>query len=138
MTETGSWFMNAVFFLYLPWDVISSFEHVLWIIYIGDIYKRNCQRQRHVTVTLGSMTVLALATLGNATVLALATLGNSTVLALATLGNATVFALAILGGATRNRNNPICFTSPKVAKASTMVTVVCRCHQHFRLQMSPM
>jgi len=102
-----------------------------------------------VTVTLGSMTVLALATLGNATVLALATmgnatvlalatLGNSTVLALATLGNATVFALATLGGTTRNRNNPICVASPKVAKANTMVTVVCCCHQHYCLQKSPM
>jgi hypothetical protein len=40
-----------------------------------------------------------------------------------TLGSATVLALATLGGATRNRNNLICIASPKVAKASTMVTV---------------
>jgi hypothetical protein len=31
---------------------------------------------------------------------------------------AIVLALATLGGATRNRNNPICVASPKVAKAS--------------------
>jgi hypothetical protein len=43
---------------------------VLWIAYIGDIWKRNCWRQwheRHATVTLGGATVLALATLGSAT-----------------------------------------------------------------------
>ncbi len=37
-----------------------------------------------------------------------------------------------LGGATRNRNNPICVASPKVAKASTIVTVTCRCRQRYR------
>jgi hypothetical protein len=36
-----------------------------------------------------------------------------------------VLALAILCDATRNRNNPICVTQPKVAKASTMVSVDC-------------
>jgi len=35
-----------------------------------------------------------------------------------TLGNVSELALATLGGATRNRNNPICVVSPKVAKAS--------------------
>ncbi len=39
------------------------------------------------------------------------------------MGGATVLALATLGNALRNRNNPICVASPKVAKASTMVTV---------------
>jgi len=43
--------------------------------------KKNCWRQRHVTVI-------------------------------------TVLALATLGDVTRNRNNPICVASPKVAKAS--------------------
>jgi hypothetical protein len=31
-----------------------------------------------------------------------------------------------------NRNDPICVVSPKVAKASTMVTVACRCRWHNR------
>jgi hypothetical protein len=31
-----------------------------------------------------------------------------------------------------NRNDPICVASPKVAKASTMVTVACRCHRRYR------
>jgi hypothetical protein len=35
-----------------------------------------------------------------------------------TLGNVTVLALATLGSVTRNRKNPICVASPKVAKAS--------------------
>jgi hypothetical protein len=48
-----------------------------------------------------------------------------------TLGGMTVLALATLGGVTSNRNNPICIASPKVAKASTMVTVACNCHQHY-------
>ncbi len=38
-----------------------------------------------------------------------------------------IFALAALGGATKNRNNPICVASPKVAKASTAVTIACHC-----------
>jgi len=33
---------------------------------------------------------------------------------------------------TRNRNKPICVTLPKVAKASTMVTVACCWHRHYR------
>jgi hypothetical protein len=37
-----------------------------------------------------------------------------------------VLALATLGG-TKNRNNPICVASPKVAKTSTVLTVVCCC-----------
>ncbi len=32
---------------------------------------------------------------------------------------------------TRNRNNLICVSSPKVAKTSIMVTVLCRCRQHY-------
>jgi hypothetical protein len=40
-----------------------------------------------------------------------------------------VLALATLGG---NRNNPICFAPPKVAKARTMVSVACRCRLHYR------
>ncbi len=32
-----------------------------------------------------------------------------------------------------NRNVPICITSPKEAKASTMVTVACRCRRHYRV-----
>jgi hypothetical protein len=40
-----------------------------------------------------------------------------------------VLALATLGDATRNRNNPIYVAQPKVAKARTMVSVTCRCHQ---------
>ncbi len=43
-----------------------------------------------------------------------------------------VLALANLGDATRNRNNPICVMQPKVAKASTMVSVACHCHRHYR------
>ena len=31
-----------------------------------------------------------------------------------------------------NRNDPICVVSPKVAKASTMVTVACRCRWRYR------
>ncbi len=42
-----------------------------------------------------------------------------------------VLALATLGRATKNTNNPICVASPKVAKASTVVTVVCHCRQRF-------
>ena len=30
-----------------------------------------------------------------------------------------------------NRNNPICVALPKVAKASTVVTVVCHCRPQF-------
>jgi hypothetical protein len=37
---------------------------------------------------------------------------------LAASGNATILALATLGGMTRNRSNPICVVSPKVAEAS--------------------
>jgi hypothetical protein len=33
-----------------------------------------------------------------------------------------VLALATLGGATRNRNDPICVVSSKVARASTIVS----------------
>ncbi len=47
------------------------------------------------------------------------------------LGDITALALATLGSMTRNRNNPICVASPKVAKASTMVTVACHCHRHY-------
>jgi hypothetical protein len=43
-----------------------------------------------------------------------------------------VLNLATLGDATRNTNIPICFVQPKVAKASTMVTVTCCCHWHYR------
>ncbi len=43
----------------------------------------------------------------------------------------TVLALATLGDVTRNRSNPICVVPPKVPKARTMVTVTCRCHQHY-------
>jgi len=42
-----------------------------------------------------------------------------------------VLAFATLGDATRNRNNPICVTQPKVAKASTIVSVTCRCRWHY-------
>jgi hypothetical protein len=34
-----------------------------------------------------------------------------------------------LGRRDIDRNNPICVASPKVAKASRIVTVACRCHQ---------
>ncbi len=44
----------------------------------------------------------------------------------------TVLALATFGYVTRNRNNPICVASLKVAKASTIVTVACCCHQCYR------
>jgi hypothetical protein len=33
-----------------------------------------------------------------------------------------------------NRNDPISVKTPKVAKASTIVAVVCRCCQHYRLK----
>ncbi len=33
-----------------------------------------------------------------------------------------------------NRNDPISVMPPKVDKASTIVTVTCRCHQHYRLK----
>ncbi len=42
-----------------------------------------------------------------------------------------VLALATLGDATRNRNNPICVTQPKVAKASAMACVTCHCHWRY-------
>jgi hypothetical protein len=37
-----------------------------------------------------------------------------------------------LATATRDKNNPICVASPKVARESTMVTVVCCCLRHYR------
>ncbi len=37
-----------------------------------------------------------------------------------------------------NRNDPIGVTLPKLAKASTVVIVVCRCRQWSCLQTSPM
>jgi hypothetical protein len=40
-------------------------------------------------------------------------------------------ALATLGGTTRKRNNPVCVTLPKVAKARTMVSVACRCRGRY-------
>ncbi len=33
-----------------------------------------------------------------------------------------------------NRNDPISVATPKVAKASTIVAAVCRCHQRYRLK----
>ncbi len=39
----------------------------------------------------------------------------------------TVLVLATLGDVTKNRNNPICVMSPKVANAST-ISCRCRCH----------
>jgi hypothetical protein len=33
-----------------------------------------------------------------------------------------------------NRNDPICVALPKKANASTIVTLTCRCHQHFHLK----
>jgi hypothetical protein len=33
-----------------------------------------------------------------------------------------------------NRNNPISVAMAKVAKASTIVAVVCRCRRHYRLK----
>ncbi len=33
-----------------------------------------------------------------------------------------------------NRNDLICVVPPKVAEASTTVTLECRCHHHFRLK----
>jgi hypothetical protein len=47
----------------------------------------------------------------------------------------TVHALGTLGGTIRNRNNPICVASPKVAKTRTMVSVACRCHRHYRAKL---
>ncbi len=41
--------------------------------------------------------------------------------------NTLVLALATLGGVTKNRNNPMCAASSKVAKASNVVTVACCC-----------
>jgi hypothetical protein len=38
-----------------------------------------------------------------------------------------VLALTTFGGETKNRNIPICIALPKVAKARTVVTVVCCC-----------
>jgi hypothetical protein len=43
-----------------------------------------------------------------------------------------VLALATLRGVTINRNSPICVMSPKVAKASTVVTGACCCCRQFR------
>ncbi len=34
----------------------------------------------------------------------------------------------------RNKNDPICIMPPKVAKASTIVTVECHCRRHFCLK----
>ncbi len=48
------------------------------------------------------------------------------------LTGSVVTALATLGDATKNRNDPISVTPPKVAKASIIVTVACRCRQHYR------
>ncbi len=46
----------------------------------------------------------------------------------------TALALATLGGVTKNRNNPIYVMPPKVAMASTIVTVICRCCHHYCLK----
>jgi len=43
-------------------------------------------------------------------------------------------AAATLGGTTKDRNDPICVTSPKVAKASTLVTVACCCPWRYHLK----
>jgi len=43
----------------------------------------------------------------------------------------TILALA-------NRDDPICVALPKLVKASTTVTVVCRCHWNFYLKTSPL
>jgi hypothetical protein len=42
-----------------------------------------------------------------------------------------VLPLATLGNMTRNRNNPVCVVQPKVAKASTMVSIACHCRWHY-------
>ncbi len=36
-----------------------------------------------------------------------------------------------------NRNDPISVSTPKVAKASTIVAVVCHCRWHYRLKYNP-
>ncbi len=45
--------------------------------------------------------------------------------------------LGHLGRCDRDRNDPISVTLPKVAMASTIVTVLCRCHRCYHLK-SPM
>ena len=45
-----------------------------------------------------------------------------------------VLALATLGGTTEIGSFPFFVTLPKVAEASTIVIVLCHCHQHFRLK----
>jgi hypothetical protein len=42
--------------------------------------------------------------------------------------------LGHLGWCDINRNDPISFAMPKVAKASTMVAVTCCCHQRYHLK----
>jgi hypothetical protein len=49
-------------------------------------------------------------------------------------GNTLVLALATLCGKTLNRNDPICVAPPKVAKASTIATVTCRCCWRYHLK----
>ncbi len=44
-----------------------------------------------------------------------------------------LLALAFLGGATQIGLVLLCVASPKVAKASTVVSVTCHCHLHFQL-----
>jgi hypothetical protein len=41
--------------------------------------------------------------------------------------------LGHLGPCETNRNDPICVATPKVAKASTMIYIVCHCRWHFCL-----
>ncbi len=40
--------------------------------------------------------------------------------------------LGWLGQHNKNRNDPISVVPPKVVKASTIVTVACRCHKRYR------
>jgi hypothetical protein len=50
----------------------------------------------------------------------------------------SVLTLATLGGMTKKRNVLICVALPKVAKASTIVSVVCRCCWHYQAKTLPM
>ncbi len=48
-----------------------------------------------------------------------------------------VLALATLGGVTKNRNDPFRVALLKVAKASTIASVACRCHWHYHTKPLP-
>jgi hypothetical protein len=63
-------------------------------------------------------------------------IGKGYVITVATMthGSDTCTCLGHLGQCNRDRNDPLSVMLPKVAKESTIVTVVCRCCWHYHLK----